>query len=121
MIRSFEDLEAFQKAYRVSLELHKLSLQLPAIEQKALADQLRRASKSVAANIAEGFAKQSFSVAEFRRYLIMAMASCDEVRLWLMYLSDLGYVPQESLMRHKDTYKEIARMLHGLIKNWKKN
>ena len=56
-IVSFEDLEVFKRAYRVSLEVHRASLSFPAIEQRALADQVRRASKSICANIAEGYGK----------------------------------------------------------------
>src|SRR6476661_6778823 len=52
-----EDLEVFRRAYRLSLEIHRSSLALPRIEQFALADQLRRSSKSICANLAEGFAK----------------------------------------------------------------
>jgi hypothetical protein len=40
--RGFEDLEVFRRAYRVSLEVHRASLEFPAIEQRALADQIRR-------------------------------------------------------------------------------
>ncbi len=58
MIGSFEELEAFKRAYRISLEIHRASLEFPQIEQRALADQIRRASKSICANIAEGFGKQ---------------------------------------------------------------
>ena len=46
-VKSFEDLEVFQRAYRLSLEVHKLTLSFPSIEQQGLADQLRRASKSI--------------------------------------------------------------------------
>ena len=53
--RRFEDLEVFRRAYRLSLEVHRASLEFPRIEQWALADQARRASKSICANIAEGF------------------------------------------------------------------
>ena len=70
---SFEDLEVFQRAYRVSLEIHRASLSFPAVEQRALADQIRRASKSICANIAEGYAKQHVSLAEFKRFLVMAI------------------------------------------------
>ena len=62
-VKSFEDLEVFQRAYRLSLEVHKLSLGFPSIEQQGLADQLRRASKSICANLAEGFGKQRRSAA----------------------------------------------------------
>ena len=55
---SFEDMEVFQRAYRVSLEIHRASLTFPAVEQRALADQIRRASKSICANLAEGYGRQ---------------------------------------------------------------
>ena len=58
-VTSFEDLDVFRRAYRVSLEVHRASLGFPRIEQSALADQLRRASKSICANIAEGLADRS--------------------------------------------------------------
>ena len=61
------------------------SLAFPRIEQFALADQLRRASKSICANLVEGFAKQSHSAAEYRRYLMVAIGSSDEMQLWLRY------------------------------------
>ena len=57
----FEELEVFQRAYKVSLDIHRFTLTMPQIEQYALADQLRRASKSICANLAEGFGKQSLS------------------------------------------------------------
>ena len=63
----------FQRAYRLSLEIHRASLEFPRIEQFALADQVRRASKSICANLAEGFGRQQQSRPEFRRILIMAI------------------------------------------------
>ena len=77
---SFERLEVFKRAYRVSLEIHRVSLSFPEIEQRALADQIRRASKSICANLAEGFGKQAHSKAEFRRFIGMALGSADEMR-----------------------------------------
>ena len=49
-VATFEDLEVFKRAYRLSLDVHRRSLELPAVEQRALADQIRRASKSICAN-----------------------------------------------------------------------
>ena len=95
-ISSFEDLEVFQRAYRASLDLHRASLQFPKIEQRALADQIRRASKSICGNIAEGFGKQHRSSAEFKRYLLMAIGSADEMQVWLRYCSDLEYIDRKS-------------------------
>ena len=68
-------LKVFQRAYRLSLELHRASLGWPRVEQYGgVADQLRRASKSVCALLVEGAGRQPGSDAEFRRYLLMAVA-----------------------------------------------
>ena len=111
---AFEDLAVFKRAYRLSLEIHRLSLTFPKIEQRALGDQVRRASKSICANIAEGFGKQRQSAAEFKRYLVMAMGSADEMRVWGRYCFDLGYVDEATWQRWRDEYREIAKMLQGL-------
>ncbi len=112
---TFEDLEVFQRAYRVSLELHRASLQFPKIEQFAgLADQMRRASKSICGNIAEGHGKRRRSKAEFKRYLLMAIGSADEMQVWLRYCSDLEYIDQKSCGQWRNEYRQIARMLQGL-------
>ncbi len=113
--RQFEDLEVFKRAYRLSLEIHRVSLALPKAEQYGLASQIRRASKSIPANVAEGFGKQRLSRAEFHRFLMMAMGSADEMRVWSRYCLDLGYVEEATWRRWRDEYQEIARMLHGLI------
>jgi hypothetical protein len=71
-----EDLDVFMRAYELSLELHRASLDFPKIEQYAgLADQLRRASKSVCGLIVEGSGRQAASPKEFARYLMMAVGS----------------------------------------------
>jgi four helix bundle protein len=119
-VEAFEDLEVFKRAYRVSLEVHRSTLGFPQIEQYALGDQVRRASKSICANIAEGFAKQAYSANEFKRFLLMAMGSADEMRVWLRYCLDLGYIDQATWQGWRDEYQAIARMLQGLHRSWQK-
>jgi four helix bundle protein len=120
VVSSFEDLDVFQRAYRVSLDLHQSTLRFPKIEQfGGLADQIRRASKSICGNIAEGFGKQRGSNAEFKRYLLMAVGSADEMQVWLKYCSDLEYVDQEVCERWRDEYRQIARMLQSLVSKWR--
>jgi 23S rRNA-intervening sequence protein len=68
----FENLDVFKRAYAISLAVHRQSLKFPSLEQYGLAEQVRRASKGICANIAEGFAKQVISNAEFKRFLAMA-------------------------------------------------
>ena len=113
-VRSFEDLDVFQRSYRISLEVHRESLRFPKIEQWALGDQVRRASKSIPANIAEGFGKQNVSQGEFKRFLLMAQGSADEMRVWCRYCFDLGYIDETIWKRWRDEYQEFARMLNGL-------
>jgi four helix bundle protein len=112
--KSFEDLEVFKKAYRLSLEVHRKTLEFPQIEQRALADQLRRCSKSICANLAEGFGKQQASRREFGRFIAMALGSSDEMRVWLRYALDLDYVDEDQWRAWRDGYQEVAQMLQGL-------
>ncbi len=104
----------FRRAYRVSLEVHRASLDFPRIEQFALADQVRRASKSICANLAEGFGRQLVSKPEFRRFVTMALGSADEMQVWTLYCRDLGYLDGEVAERWRSEYQQIARMLTGL-------
>ena len=113
-LRGFEDLDVFRRAYRVSLEVHRASLEFPPIEQRALADQIRRASKSICANLVEGFGRQGWSKPEFRRFLMMATGSADEMQVWVLYCRDLDYIGSDVAERWQGEYREIARMLQGL-------
>ena len=110
-VASVEDLVVFKRAYAVSLDLHQASLKFPKIEQfGGLADQIRRASKSICANLAEGFGKQRQSNLEFKRYLLMAIGSTDEMQVWLKYCSDLEYIDRETCERWRDEYRQIAHV-----------
>ena len=95
-------------------EVHRESLEFPRIEQWALADQVRRASKSICAHLAEGFGRQPVSRPEFRRFVMMAIGSADEMQVWTMYCRDLGYIGTEMAERWQGEYWEIARMLTAL-------
>ena len=110
-----EDLDVFRPAYALSLELHRVGLDFPKIEQYGgLADQMRRASKSVCALIVEGQGRQSASPKEFGRYLTMAVGSAEEARLWLRYAVDLGYVEVERAEAWREEIAHVIRMLQGL-------
>ena len=114
-MKSFEDLEVFQRAYRLSLDVHRKSLKLPGIEQQALGDQIRRASKSICANVAEGYGRQNRSKAEFKRFLAMASVRRTRCGWWARYALDLGYLDEETWRQWRDEYQTIARMLQSLV------
>ncbi|MES0028537.1 four helix bundle protein [Mesorhizobium sp. M0040] len=102
------------EVYAVSLEVHRVTPAFPKIEQYALADQLRRSSKAICANLAEGFAKQSHSKAEFARFVSMAVGSCSEVETWICYAFDLQYITQSQLDAWRQSYAQIHGMLVSL-------
>ncbi len=108
------DMDVFKKAYSGALEVHRFSLAFPKHEQFELASQLRRSSKSICANLAEGRAKQQGSTAEFRRYVLMALGSADETLLWLRFARDLGYLDETTAKDIASSFSEVARMLNGL-------
>ena len=88
-----ENLGIYQLSYKLMIEIHKLTLTFPKIEQYGgIADQLRRSSKSITANIVEGFGKQHFFKGEFKRMLVYSIGSCDETILWIKASRDLGYI-----------------------------
>ena len=117
-IRSFRDIIAYQKAYDLSLEIHRITLGFPKIEQFELASQLRRATKSICANIAEGDGKGGSAV-EFKRYLRIALGSSSEVRVHLKYCKDLGYLTEDNYSKFDQEYVLIAKMLSKLTQVWK--
>ena len=114
MVHRFEDLDVFQRAYKLSLDVHRKSLTMPPIEQAALADQVRRASKSICANLAEGFGRQAQSHAEFKRFILMSIGSAEEIQVWIRYCLDLGYIDQATWQHWRDEYEQVAKMLQGL-------
>ncbi len=116
MAGNVDDLVVFRRAYALSLELHRASLGWPSVEQHGgIASQLRRSSKSVCALLMEGAGRLRRSRVEFERYLVMALGSADETRLWCRYAEDLGYATAEQAASWRGSYEEIARMLQGLL------
>jgi four helix bundle protein len=113
--RTFYDLEVYKKSFGISLDIHKSSLRFPKIEQYALADQVRRASKGICANIAEGFARQQTSKAEFRRFLLIALGSAHEMRVWTDYCRELDYIDMHKSQLWTAEYDSITKMLQTLI------
>ena len=114
----YHDLEVFKEAYQLSLELHRISREkLPNHEQMELASQLRRASKSIALNIAEGYGKGQLSKKEFVKFLFIAMGSADEVRVLLEFCHDLGYLVEEEYSSFYDRCDKIGRQIRRLIES----
>ena len=115
-----ENLQIYQMAFRLMIKIHKTSLRFPKIEQYGgVADQLRRSSKSIAANIVEGFGKQRFYKDEFKRMLVYAIGSCDETMLWIKTSKELGYISNELMQEYISEYKILVKKLSVFTSNLK--
>jgi four helix bundle protein len=100
-IRTYHDLDVFREAYAAALDVSRLAKRFPVVEQYELARQMRRAARSIPANIVEGWGKRA-STLEFKRYLQIAIGSCDEARMWLDLSSDEGYISESDCTKAKD-------------------
>ena len=118
MIQSYKDLEVYKESYKFAISVHHMSRTFPDFERYELGDQLRRAAMSVPLNIAEGYGKKG-SAKEFKRFLVMAMGSCNEIQVILDMVSDLGYIKSEDHEVYTKKYDTLGRRLNVMISNWK--
>ena len=79
---------------------------------------MRRASKSIPANIAEGFGRKG-SEKEFKQYMRVAMGSANEMETHLKIARTLGYAENDEIERLADGYNHVGRQLNRLISNWR--
>ena len=112
------DLRIYQQSYQAALEIHRVTLKFPAFERGELGSQLRRASKSIPMNIAEGYGRRR-SALDFKRFLAIALGSCDEVSVLLDFLRDLNYLENEAHAEWKKRYDEIGKGINKLIQVWR--
>ena len=107
------DLIVWQKAYNLTLDIYKSTSRFPTDEKYGLTSQLRRATVSIPSNIAEG--KGRGSNKDFKRFLMIARGSLEEVRTQLLLSKDLGYLESKIHEDYDARLVEIRKMLNGLI------
>ena len=117
-IASYKDLRVYKRGYELALEIHKITARFPPHERLELGSQLRRAATLVPINIAEGYGRKR-SAEDFKRFLVIAMGSCNEVSVILDLVRDLGYLPQEVHLRLAQEYNEIGKGINKLIQVWR--
>ena len=119
MLRGHRDLKVFKLAYELAMEIFHLSKTFPREEVYSLTDQIRRSSRSVVANLAEGFRKRRYP-----NMFLNKMTDCDgeatETQVWLDFALDCGYLSKENHDRLISGYEEVGRMLAGMIANPKR-
>ncbi len=117
-IASYRDLRVYQLSYQLALEIHKLTRKFPANERIELASQLRRAVTSIPINIAEGYGRKR-SAEEFKRFLVIALGSSNEVSVILDLARDLEHLGTDAHAELQGQCAIIGKSLTKLIQVWK--
>jgi len=115
----YKNLEIYKLSHDLGVRIHKFSLRLPKYELYEVGSQLRRASKSISANIVEGYGRRRYK-AEFLRFLFFAQASCDETVEWLEYISDCYETLSDDSQQLLTKLDEIGKKLNRFIQSVEK-
>ena len=118
-IKECKDLEVYRLSFEMAMEIFQLTRPFPVDEKFSLVGQIVRSSRSVAANISEGFAKRKYKDV-FARHLNDALGSSEETVTWLEFSSECGYIEKEKCSRTVELYKKIGAMIYKLMIRWQK-
>jgi len=118
MIKTVFDLEVFKPSYQMSMSVFNTSRNFSKEKRYSLTDQVVRSSRSIAANIAEGWGKRSYEN-EFKKHLVYAMGSLEETKIWLLFARDCGFLKQETYDDFNIKYDEPGAKIYKLFENWR--
>lgn len=113
-VTSFEQLDVYQRACDLDLSIFELSKRWPKEERYSLTDQIRRASRSVGANIAEAWGKRRYP-AHFTSKLTDADGELQETRHWLMRSRAYGYITEDEFTKLMGNAEEVGRRLGRMM------
>ncbi|MBC8461288.1 MAG: four helix bundle protein [Deltaproteobacteria bacterium] len=113
MIQSYKDLEVYQRSYRLAVEIDRMTKQLPKHEFWEEGQQIRKSSKAIPAHIAEGYGRKRY-IAEYRRFAIYALSSCDETQVHLGLLHDCDSIDDQTYNYFHAEYNTLGKKLN----NW---
>jgi four helix bundle protein len=112
-MQNYKDLKVWAKAHQFVLAIYKATENFPQTETYAMTSQLRRASASIPANIAEGCGKNT--KADFAKFLNIALGSTNESEYFLLLAKDLNYLSMLDYEMLINNINEVKAMLIGLI------
>ncbi len=116
-MQDFRNLEVWQRAYALALDVYRASRQFPRDEIYSLTSQVRRCSISIPSNIAEGCGRQTD--ADFKRFLHIAMGSAAELECQLMLIRDLKLIDIPTSDQLLNEVAVTRKMLNALIQRLK--
>jgi four helix bundle protein len=113
-IRRHTDLEVYRRAFAAAMRIFELSKSFPREERYSLTDQVRRASLSVCANLAEGWRKRRYAAA-FTSKLVDSEGEAAETQTWIAFARDCGYIGPDAAEELHVEYERIIGMLVNMI------
>ena len=116
-IKTFLDLEIYNLSRQLAKEIFQLTLQFPSEERYSLTDQIRRSSRSIKANIAEGWGKRIY-INNFKRHLVDSNGSLEETKSWLISALDCNYISEKIFTIFISKAEIIGSKLWKLHDNW---
>lgn len=116
-IKTFTDLEVYNLSYELAMEIFHVTKHFPAEEKYSLTDQIRRSSRSVAVNIAEGWGKRRYA-ANFKRHLVDSNGSLEETKSWLQFSKDCSYITIEQYQLLLTKTEAVGSRIWKLHDNW---
>jgi len=115
-IRTHRDLEVYQMAFETAMKIFEESKSFPKEERYSLTDQVRRSSRSVCANLAEGWRKRRYE-ASFLSKLSDAEAEAAETQVWLEFSVKCGYLKKDTGQELASNYDNILGKIVNMINN----
>jgi four helix bundle protein len=115
MLANYKELKVWQRAYRLCLEIYKITKVFPRDEQYNLTAQIRRSAVSIPSNIAEGYGRRT--TPDYIRSLYISYGSICELETQIMIATDLKYTSGGIMTAIQEDIREIERMLKALIKS----
>jgi len=112
-VRDFCDLRVWKKAKGLTIKIYQMTRNFPKIETYSLIDQIRRASNSICANIAEGFSR--YHAKDKIKFYYNARGSISEIRSHIFIAKDLGYISNDGANELLNEFEAVKMMLNGLI------
>jgi len=112
--QGYKDLIVYKKAYSAAMEIFKESRKFPKEELYSLTNQIRRSSRSVCANIAEGYRKRIYP-RHFVSKLSDSDGECAETMVFLDFAKDCGYLDQVKFTTIVEEYEQVGKMLGSMM------
>jgi four helix bundle protein len=111
----FRDLEVYKRAFEAAMRIFQLTKEFPPEEKFSLVDQIRRASRSVCSNLAEGWRKRTY-MAVFQNKITDSMQEASETQCWLEFSLACQYLNQKAFHELDMEYEEMISMLNSMEK-----